>query len=147
MKHNTKRILSVLVCVLLAAALALGTLGCKAAEPSTEPSAAVMENGATLGTGAAAFTFTVVDPDGKETTVTVKTDKTTVGDALTELGLISGTEGEYGLMVDTINGITLDYNADQMYWAFYIDGEYAMTGVDSTDVVAGSVYTFKAEKG
>lgn len=147
MKHNTKRILSVLVCVLLAAALAMGTLGCKAADSNTEPSAAVMENGATLGTGATAFTFTVVDPDGKETTVTVKTDKTTVGDALTELGLISGTESEYGLMVDTINGITLDYNTDGMYWAFYIDGEYAMTGVDSTDVVAGSVYTFKAEKG
>jgi len=143
MKHN--RILSVLMCVLLAAALALGTLGCKAA-PSSEPTAAVMEDGATLGNGAAAFTFTVVDPEGKETTVTVKTDKTTVGDALTELGLISGTEGEYGLMVDTINGITLNYDADKMYWAFYIDGEYAMTGVDSTDVVAGSVYTFKAEK-
>lgn len=146
MKHNTKRILSMLVCVLLAAALALGTLGCTAAEPSTEPTAAVMENGATLGTGATAFTFTVVDPDGKETTVTIKTDKTTVGDALTELGLVSGTESEYGLMVDTINGITLDYNTDGMYWAFYIDGEYAMTGVDSTDVAAGSVYTFQAEK-
>lgn len=147
MKHNTKRILSVLVCILLAAALALGTLGCKAAEKTEEPTAAVMENGATLGTGATAFTFTVVDPDGKETTVTIQTDKTTVGDALVELGLVSGTESEYGLMVDTINGITLDYNTDGMYWAFYIDGEYAMTGVDSTDIVAGSVYTFKAEKG
>ncbi len=147
MKHNTKRILSVLVCVLLAAALALGTLGCKAVEKTEESTAAVMENGATLGTGATAFTFTVVDPDGKETTVTIKTDKTTVGEALVELGLVSGTESEYGLMVDTINGITLDYNTDGMYWAFYIDGEYAMTGVDSTDIVAGSVYAFQAEKG
>ena len=146
MKHNAKRILSVLVCVLLAAALALGTLGCKAVDSTPETTAAVMENGATLGTGSTAFTFTVVDPEGKETTVTIQTDKTTVGDALVELGLVSGTESEYGLMVDTINGITLDYNTDGMYWAFYIDGEYAMTGVDSTDVVAGTVYAFKAEK-
>lgn len=146
MKHSTKKILSVLLCVLLAAALAMGTLGCTAAEPTPEPAGAVMENGATLGTGATEITFTMVDPDGKETTVTIKTDKTTLGDALLELGLISGEDSEYGLMVDTVNGITLNYDTDGMYWALYIDGEYAMTGVDSTDIVAGTVYAFKAEK-
>ena len=78
-------------------------------------------------------------------TVTVNTDATTVGQALVDLGLIDGKDGEYGLYVKTVNGETLDWDTDGKYWSFYIDGQYAMTGVDSTDVVAGGVYAFKAE--
>ena len=50
------------------------------------------------------------------------------------------------LYVKTVNGITLDYDKDKMYWAFYINGEYAMTGVDSTPIEEGAVYAFKPEK-
>ena len=70
----------------------------------------------------------------------------TVGDALLEHNLIEGEDGDYGLYVKKVNGITADYDADKTYWAFYIDGEYAMTGVDATDVEAGKTYTFKVEK-
>ena len=48
--------------------------------------------------------------------------------------------------VKTVNGITADYDTDGTYWAFYVNGEYAMTGVDSTPVEDGAVYTFKVEK-
>jgi hypothetical protein len=77
----------------------------------------------------------------------VHTDKKTVGDALVEVNLIAGEEAQYGLYVKTVNGETLDYNKDKMYWSFYIDGEYAMTGVDQTKIEAGKAYAFKAEKG
>ena len=40
----------------------------------------------------------------------------------------------------------LDYDTDGMYWAFYINGEYAQTGVDATGVEDGAVYAFRAEK-
>ena len=40
----------------------------------------------------------------------------------------------------TINGITADYDVDQTYWAFNIGGEYAMTGVDQTEITEGTVY-------
>ena len=40
--------------------------------------------------------------------------------------------------------ITLDYNKDGMYWSFYINGEYAMTGVDATPVEADATYSFVA---
>lgn len=46
-------------------------------------------DGQTLGEGATKFTFTVMDPEGKETTAEIQTDKTTVGEALLELGLIA----------------------------------------------------------
>ena len=63
-----------------------------------------------------------------------------------ELNLIAGDESEYGLYVKQVNGITADYDVDQTYWAFYINGEMAMTGVDTTDVEAGATYSFKVEK-
>ena len=34
-----------------------------------------------------------------------------------------------------------------MYWAFYINGEYAATGADMTGIDSGVQYTFAAEKG
>ena len=76
----------------------------------------------------------------------VKTDAVTVGEALLENGLIAGEDGDYGLYVKTVCGITADYDVDKTYWAFYINGEYAMSGVDKTDIADGAVYEFKIEK-
>ena len=73
-------------------------------------------------------------------TFTVKTDKETVGEALQEHGLIEGEDGAYGLYVKKVNGIVADYDEDQTFWAFYINGEYAMTGVDRTFIEEGVTY-------
>lgn len=42
--------------------------------------------------------------------------------------------------------MTADYDKDGVYWAFYIDGEYAMTGVDATNITDGARYAFRMEK-
>lgn len=112
------------------------------AEADTDAQTEVTE----IGEGQTEFTFVVADQEGNETQFLVHTDKETVGEALLELGLIAGDESEYGLYVKTVNGITADYDADQTYWAFYVNGEYAQTGVDSTAVTAGDTYSFKVEK-
>ncbi len=109
----------------------------------TEAAAADAES---LGDGAVQFTFTVVDADGNETNFDIHTDAETVGTALLEQNLIAGDDSEYGLYVKTVNGITADYDTDGTYWAFYVNGEYAMTGVDSTPVEDGAAYAFKVEK-
>ena len=103
-------------------------------------------DGATVGQGKTAFTMEVTQLDGTTVTFTVNTDKETVGEALLELGIVAGDDTEYGLYVKTVNGVTLDYDTDGAYWAFYINGEYAMTGVDATSIEAGASYTLKAEK-
>ena len=87
-----------------------------------------------------------VKVEEQSVTFTIKTDKDTVGEALLEHGLIDGDEGEFGLYVKVVNGITADYDVDQSYWVFYVNGEYAMTGVDATNITAGDSYTFKVEK-
>ena len=92
------------------------------------------------GEGATSFYFTVKDADGTVTKFIIHTDKTTVGAALLELGLIAGDESDWGLYVTSVNGITADWDTEKAYWAFYINGEYAQTGVDATDIVADALY-------
>ena len=99
-----------------------------------------------LGEGKMVFDFVVVNKNGEESKFEIHTDKETVGEALLELKLIEGEDGAYGLYVKKVNGITADYDVDQTYWAFYINGEMAMTGVDTTKVDAGTTYSFKVEK-
>ena len=82
------------------------------------------------------------DLDGKTTKFLVKTDKTIVGEALLEVGLITGEEGPYGLMVSAVNGDTADYNKDKAYWAFYVNGDYATKGVDQTEIDPTATYAF-----
>ena len=95
------------------------------------------------GEGATVFYFTVRNVDKTVTRFEIHTDKTTVGEALLELGLIEGTPSDYGLYVTSVNGIPADWDTEQAYWAFYIGEEYAQTGVDSTEIVAGTTYTFE----
>ncbi len=84
----------------------------------------------------------VVEVAAEEQTVTftIHTDKETVGAALMEHDLIAGDEGQYGLYVKIVNGITADYDVNQSYWAFYINEKYALTGVDSTSIDESAIY-------
>lgn len=143
-----KRLLSLVLCLVLALSM-FALTGCSgsASGTATQTQTAAQTDGVTeLGEGDTDFELSVVDADGNETQFLIHTDAQTVGDALSELGLIEGEESSYGLYVKTVNGITADYDTDGTYWAFYIDGEYASTGVDSTDITAGSVYSLKVEK-
>lgn len=130
--------------MLLIMTMAVSVIACgKKEEVSTETT--VYEDGAVIGEGSKSFEFTVVNMSGEEATFEVKTDEDTVGAALLENNVIAGEDGDYGLYVKTVNGETVDYDKDGKYWAFYINGEYGMTGVDSTDIVDGDSYAFKAE--
>ena len=152
MKMNvTKKLSFFFLCMMLIMAMAFVTTGCENVNHETNDQEASQESNdpgklTVLGEGTYSFLFDVIDKDGNETNFEIHTDKTIVGEALQDLNLIEGAVGDYGLYVTVVNGITADYNVDGTYWAFYIDGEYAMTGVDTTDIVEGSSYAFKVEK-
>lgn len=140
-----------LLCAMLVAIVSFTAVGCGNNSESNdvnkkEEQTQEEKKDNVLGEGQTKFTFVVVDQDGKETNFEVRTDKKTVGEALLDVNMIEGEEGEYGLYVKTVNGITADYDKDQAYWAFYINDEYATTGVDLTDIEEGATYTFKIEK-
>ncbi len=155
-----KKLFLSVMCFALIAATALSLTGCSDGEsesPSTsgitgEVTSAVMSDTSAgahdffdIGQGAHFFTFTV-SADGSEKVYNVRTDRTVVGEALVELGLIDGEQGPYGLYVKTVDGIVADYDKDKTYWSFYIDGKYASSGVDTTDITDGGRYMFKKEK-
>lgn len=158
-EKDSRKLSSFILCMVLIVAMALFTTGCNGSAGngnSGNPSAAAGSAGTRtdaggqtepelLGEGSTVFPFTVVDREGNETLFEIHTDKETVGEALTELELIAGEEGEFGLYVKTVNGITADYDKDGVYWAFYINGEYAPTGVDVTAITEGDSYSFKIE--
>lgn len=157
--------LSLVLCTVLIAALALCTVGCQdsgekenpqnsgnTATTATDAAEATTKTDANAsgtnvkGEGNTVFYFEVVDGDGNTERFEIHTDKTLVGDALMDLGLISGEDGDYGLYVKTVNGITADYETNGTYWAFYVNGEYGMTGVDMTEITPGAMYAFKVSK-
>ena len=93
--------------------------------------------------GAKAFTVTVVHGDGTTKEFSYNTDEEYLGDALLAEGLIEGEEGPYGLMISTVDGEQAVYETDGAYWALYIGGEYAMTGIDQTPVNDGGSFSLE----
>lgn len=93
------------------------------------------------------FHVIVTDLDGNETAFEYTSNAATVGDALVEDGLVVGHEASYGLYVDSVNGIAADWDNEQTYWAFYINGEYATTGIGDTPITADTTYTLALTKG
>lgn len=159
-KNSMRKLLSFILCIVLIAAMALLATGCSDKKPVETPQtgattaptqkpeateatkAPATTEVTTKGEGKTSFSFEVTDQDGTTTKFLIKTDKTVVGEALLEVGLIAGENGPYGLMVDTVNGITADYSKDKAYWAFYENGEYATKGVDQTTIDPAVVYSF-----
>ena len=134
-----KKLLSLLMVLVMVFTLA--ACGTPSAPETTAPATeAPVETTAAPETAGVSFTVVVTDLDGTETTFQYTSDAATVGEALLAEGLIAGDESDYGLYVTTVNGITADWDTEKAYWAFYIDGEYAQTGVDTTEIVAGTTY-------
>ncbi|MBQ4036935.1 MAG: DUF4430 domain-containing protein [Clostridia bacterium] len=93
----------------------------------------------TLGEGQKEVKLTVKAED-QSIVITVKTDEKLLGTALVALGIVEGEEGPYGLYIKKVNGILADYDVDQTYWGFYQNGNYMMTGVDTTEIAGGESF-------
>lgn len=126
-QKNTKKIL--IPALLLAVCLVI--FG--AVYALNKPSASVGEK---------AFEVTVIDNNGVATNYSGQTDEEYLRGALEELEgfTFSGTESEYGLMVEIVNGISAVYDKDGAYWSFNVNGTYCNYGVDSQPVNDGDQF-------
>ena len=148
MKQLTKTILCLLLTVLLAAAALTGCTQSKtpvteAPQTNTAVEQPIRDTVSSIGEGEKLFHLKVTFADGEVSLYEVHTDAETVGAALTALGLIAGEGGLY----DTVCGKTLSWEADHMYWAFYIGEDYAMTGLDDTPIDPDGSYALVATAG
>lgn len=92
--------------------------------------------------GSKSYEVKIIHKDGTEKTYQYSTDSEYLGEALLEQGLIKGSDGTYGLYVDTVDGETADYDTDQAYWRLQVDDQDSQTGADSTPVTDGGSYTW-----
>lgn len=92
--------------------------------------------------GSKAITIEVVNSKQETTSYDVKTDAEFLRQAMDETkGLTySGDESEYGIMLQTVNGETADFNKDGAYWSITVNGEYGNNGVDTQPITDGGVY-------
>ncbi len=91
----------------------------------------------TLGSGA--NTVKVEISVGEESvTLTIKTDKATLGEALYEQGLVNDPT-----FFDVCNGIKADWNRDKAFWNFFVDGELAQYGIGDAKAVTTDEHTYK----
>ena len=90
--------------------------------------------------GSKAVRVEVTHKDGTVKVFDYRTDLEYLGELLTQEGLISGTEDQYGLFVDTVDGETADYAVDGGWWRLTRGGEDSETGVGEVVLADGDVY-------
>lgn len=91
--------------------------------------------------GKKTVTVEVTHQDGTTNTFEIKTDEEFLRPALEEEKLVSGTESEYGLFIDTVDGEYADPGKNE-YWLYTVNGEMAAYGVDQQPVQDNDVYAF-----
>ena len=92
--------------------------------------------------GSKEITIEVVSKEKKSTVYELKTDAEYLRQAMEEAeGLtFEGTESQYGLMVEVVNGEKVDFNVDKSYWGFYVNGDYCNYGIDTQPVEDGDAF-------
>lgn len=130
-----KHILS-FAAILICAASLLCLISCEKVDAKGLWEEATYLSDTTLGDGAKTVSIDI-EAEEQKITITLKTDKATLGEAMYEHGLINDPS-----FFNVLNGITADWNADQAYWAFYSGEDYMTVGVAETAISGGEHYRF-----
>ena len=95
--------------------------------------------------GSKAINVIVVDDKGKETVYKTRTDAEYLREALEEMKdlKIEGTEGEFGLYVNTVNGVKADYETDKTYWSFFLGDKQCNYSIDEQPIKDGDTFYIK----
>lgn len=95
--------------------------------------------------GSKSITINVIDDKQTITVYQLTTNAEYLREAMEEAdGLtFSGTESEFGLMIDTVNGVVADYNTNGAYWSFNVNGDYCQYGIDTQPVLDGDEFSIE----
>lgn len=98
--------------------------------------------------GSKAVTITVVDSAAQQTTYSIKTDALYLRQAMDACeGLTyTGSDGPYGIMIDSVNGERAVYDENGAYWGFSVNGQYCNYGIDEQPVEDGDAFVIAYTK-
>ena len=122
-KKNNKSKKGLLAVLVLVVAVAAAAVIYMAARPAVSQ-------------GEKSIVVEVVHKDGESKEFSYDTDAEYLRDVLEPAGLIAGSESEYGMFIETVDGYTADA-ANEEWWCITKDGEMVNTGVDTTPVADG----------
>lgn len=106
----------------------------------------------TTAKGDKAITITVIDNNGKSISYKENTDAKYLHQAMNELAKaddtfsFEGTTSDSGMMIETVNGITADYNKDGAYWSILVNGDYGNYGIDKQPIANHDNFTIEYTK-
>lgn len=151
MLKRNKWISLFLIVVMIIGLLAMAS-GCgKEEQPAEEEDASTavdvdLDDAEEMGKGEHHFYLIACDEEDDQTAFSIYTNEKTVGEALDDLGLIEVEEREYGMYVEEVNGVEVNYTEKGQYWAFFVNDEFATDSVDSTEIEEDAVYMFRIEQ-
>lgn len=87
--------------------------------------------------GEKSITVEVIDDKGESKKYELKTDAAYLNEAMEDAGIVYEAEGTY---VNTVNGVTADYDKDMSYWSFEVNGEYCNYGIFEQPVNDGDSF-------
>ncbi len=102
-------------------------------------------------TGSKDIRIEVTGSVGDTTEYELITDASFLKEAMDELAArgsgfsYTGSNGDYGVVVEEINGERAVFEKDGAYWALYVNGEYGQYGADTQPLSDGDDYLWKYE--
>jgi len=115
--------------IILAIAVVAFAIGYQVLKPATSQGAKQVE-------------IVVVSADESRKEYTVQTDAEYLQGAMDEAqGLeYSGTESEFGMMIDTVNGEVASFEEDGAFWGFFVNDEFCNYGIGEQPVEDGDEF-------
>lgn len=133
MKKNWKTTAVFLLMLVLACALT----GCGSNEEAETDTASAEKT----------VTVDVYIHDQQQSSNELTTTAETLGDLLLESGLAEGEDSQYGLYIQTVDGVTADEAKEEWWCITKNGGETVQTGADSTPIADGERYELTLKTG
>lgn len=116
-----------IVAILLAVCLLLSLAACAASKDAEADD------------GKLHITFKVTHDDGTEKEFQIATDAKTLGEALVAEKLVVESAESAG-MYNEVDGEVADWNDNEGWWCFSVNGEVLTVGIDQQELVDGATY-------
>lgn len=93
------------------------------------------------------FTLQVVHANGMTLEKKITTTQTYLANALFDEKLLTEEAALQTGMYTIVDGEEASWEKDQAYWCFYVNGQYAVEGMNTTEIEDGAVYKLEYTRG
>lgn len=93
------------------------------------------------------FTLQIVHADGTTKEQEITTRQVYLANALFDEKILTEEDALQTGMYTIVDGEEASWEKDQAYWGFYVNGDYAVEGMNTTEIEDGAVYKLEYTRG